>query len=345
MKRLAFLLLAFAWAGAALGQDAADRNRGRCVAGVPSPSNLPPLRPMASAICNYGTAELHARIDRLLAVREGRLGIEEVERIFSVPIVTTTYDRPRSAYYPVHLRSAPGRGAWAAGVSVQESYGPDLESRPIRFRGSGRPVRINPRERGEILVNITLAGQEGVEFAPGQAICLPVTDLRDRLVRRGWVVVSTNELAPHAPPGWRPMTLSRGGLRFSTSSYDGQPCVQNFTLWQPADPPLQPLTPPPGEVSMGYGTCEDWTRARYYEPGRAKERVSEGGRRMEQWAWGYLTASQRYRPLPIPNVVAMRDAIWGELDTYCTAHQGTGFGEALSTLVEDFHRRFRSRRR
>lgn len=199
---------------------------------------------MASAICNYGTAELHARIDRLLAVREGRLGIEEVERIFSVPIVTTTYDRPRSAHYPVTLRSAPGRGAWAAGVSVQESYGPDLESRPIRFRGSGRPVRINPRERGEILVNINLAGQEGVELAPGQAICLPVTDLRDRLVRRGWMVTSANELvSPHAPVGWRRMTLSRGGLRFSTGSYDGHPCVENFFLWQPADPPIQPITP------------------------------------------------------------------------------------------------------
>lgn len=124
---------------------------------------------------------------------------------------------------------------------------------------------------------------------------------------------------------------------------------------QPAPPPAES---PPREVSYGYSTCEDWTRSRYYSsftvqvhqqrtlvPRRAKATVSEWGRRMEQWAWGYLTASQRYRPLSIPNVVAMRDAIWGELDTYCTAHQGTGFGEALNTLVEDFHRRFRSRQR
>jgi len=201
------------------------------------------MRPTASAICNYGPAELRARIDRLLAVREGRLGIEEVERIFSVPMVTTPYDRPRSAYYPVSLRSAPGRGAWAAGVSVQESYDPDIETRPIRFRGSGRPVRINPRERGEIVFTMSLTGWEGAEIVPGQALCLPVTDLRDRLVRRGWVVMYANEPAPHAPAGWRRTALSRGGLRFSTSSYDGHPCVEYFQMWQLADPPIQPITP------------------------------------------------------------------------------------------------------
>lgn len=60
---------------------------------------------------------------------------------------------------------------------------------------------------------------------------------------------------------------------------------------------------------------------------------------MQQWAWGYLTASQRYRPLPIRNVVAMRDAIWGQLDAYCTTHQRASFGEAVSMLVEQLRRR------
>lgn len=201
MKRLAFLL-AFAWAGAALGHDAADRNPGRCVAEAPGTSNLPGMRAAQAATCNYGPAELHGRIERLLAVHEGGLRIEEVERIFSLPIVTTSYDNPRSTHYGITLHSA----AWAAGIQLDESYGPDLESRPIRFRGSGRPVRINPRERGDIQVFVNLTGPRGVAFAPGQAVCIRVTELRDRLVRRGWVVMSTNELvSPHASRGWRPI--------------------------------------------------------------------------------------------------------------------------------------------
>jgi hypothetical protein len=274
-----------------------------------------------------------------LAVRDGRLGIEEVERIFSLPPVTTSYDNPRSAHYGIILHSA----AWSAGIQVDESYGPDLESRPIRFRGSGRPARINPRERGDIRVFVNLAGPQGMALAPGLAACVPVTELRDRAVRRGWVVLSRNEpVSPHAPPGWRPMTLSRGGLRFSTSTQDGQRCFESFTLSQPADPPLEPITPPPTDGSSEYGSCEDWTRSRYYEPGRAKERVSEGGRRMQQWAWGYLRASQRYRP--VRNAAAMRDAIWGQLDAYCATHQGASFGEAVRMLDERWRRR-PSRRR
>lgn len=244
MKRLAFLFLALASAGAAAGQGAADRARGRCVAGTPSDPNLPGVRPMPVAICSYGPAEFHARIERLLAVRQGRLDIELVERIFSLPRVTTPYDKPRSTYYAVSLRSAPGIEPWNAGIQLSEDFGPELESRPVRFRGSGRPVRINRRERGDVRAFVNMIGVPDVELAPGQPICLTATELRDREARRGWAVMSTNDRVSHnAPPGTRNMALSRGGLRFSTSTWDGHPCVENFMLFQPADPPIQPITP------------------------------------------------------------------------------------------------------
>ncbi|HYJ52820.1 MAG TPA: hypothetical protein VEW04_06580 [Allosphingosinicella sp.] len=241
MKYLAFLLLALPWAGPLSAQGAADRGRSGCVAG-PSEPSIPPLRPHPVAICSYGPAEFHARIDRLLAVREGRLGIEEVERIFSLPRVTTTYDNPRSTYFGIILHSAPERETWSAQISVQERYGPDLESRPVRFRGSGRPVRINPRERGDIFVNVALMGPTGL-LAPDQPFCLPVAALGDAALRHGWMASMIIRMPSlHAPRDLRSMDLSRGGLSLSTSFRDENECVRDFMLSQSGDPPTQPMT-------------------------------------------------------------------------------------------------------
>jgi hypothetical protein len=83
-----------------------------------------------------------------------------------------------------------------------------------------------------------------VLLTPGQAFCLPVTELRDRAVRQGWVVDSwIAPASPHAPPGWRSVSLHRGGLKVSTNLSDSHACVEDLYLWQPGDPPIQPITP------------------------------------------------------------------------------------------------------
>jgi len=67
---------------------------------------------------------------------------------------------------------------------------------------------------------------------------------------------------------------------------------------------------------------------------------------MEQWAWGYVTAFERYGE-PHRNAQAradVRNAIWGQLDAYCVAHPRSAFGDAVSLLVERLRRR-PSRRR
>ena len=90
-------------------------------------------------------------------------------------------------------------------------------------------------------------------------------------------------------------------------------------------------------ASIGYGICEDWTRARAVSHDRAV--------RMAQWAWGYLTAFRRYgHPNRQVATSFLRTPILGELDVYCAAHQEALFGDAVSLLVEQHYRR-RSRRR
>lgn len=104
---------------------------------------------------------------------------------------------------------------------------------------------------------------------------------------------------------------------------------------------LQTAPPPAAiplhEVSIGYGTCEDWTRARYYSSGA--RRTDERARRMEQWAWGYLTAFERYGRPRRTVQAEVRNGFWGELDAYCAAHQQMLFGEAVGMLVERSRRR------
>jgi len=115
------------------------------------------------------------------------------------------------------------------------------------------------------------------------------------------------------------------------------------------EPASLPAGIPPRETSIGFGTCEDWTRARYYADGTARWMMEgtvprwrdERARRMEQWAWGYLTAFEHYRRRS-RNVRAqadLRNAFWGRLDDYCAAHQESLFGDAVQTIVERLSRR------
>jgi len=226
-------LLAAFWAGAAAEQaPAAPAPRpGGCVEGPAEPSVSPRLRPTQRAICNYEPAEFHRRLFRLLGAREGTLGIEAVERLFGLPRVNTAFDNVRSANYSIILEgAAPAR--WSALVSLDESFGPDIESRPARFRGTLQPMRINPRERGEISIHVVLLGPT----RPGEPFCLSTAALDGAARRLGWrggaptVAMDSGSVT---------LRLERGDLGLSYSPAD---CIDSVALDQPGNPPIVPIT-------------------------------------------------------------------------------------------------------
>ncbi len=236
MKRLALLFLALAWAGSALGQVVRDESGSGCVAG-PSETAPPPLPPQSVAICRYPSTELHARIERLLAVRPGGLGSQEIERIISLPTLSLTHHDPRSTNLGVSLHSAPGSAWWRTILYLREGfYGPKFEGPPIPLRGLRRPVPIDPRRPGEILVQIFQADWLGSP-APDLAPCLTVAALLDGARRNGWTPAPrTPPVSPHAPPGTRIVEMNRDGLSLMTEFQDEKACLDYFLLAQPAGP-------------------------------------------------------------------------------------------------------------
>lgn len=236
MKRLPFLFLAVAWAGSAWGQGIPDRSAPGCVAG-PSEPAPPPLPPQSVAICHYPATELHARIERLLAVRPGELGSKEIERIFSLPTLSLTHHDPRSTNLGVSLHSAPGSAWWRTILYLQEGFfGPKFEGPPIPLRGLQRPVPIEPRTPGEILVRIVQADWLGSP-APDLAPCLTVAALLDGARRNGWTPAPRSPpVSPHAPPGTRIVEMNRDGLSLMTEYQDEKACLDDFLLVQSADP-------------------------------------------------------------------------------------------------------------
>lgn len=238
MKRLAFLLLALSPA-AALGQVTSDRSPRGCVAGPPEAVGplLGRLPPQGTAICHYPPAEFHARIDQLLAVPAGRLGNAEVERIFSLPPLTVTHEDSSSTNLGIILHSAPTSAWWRGVIYVRETFSrPRFEGPPVPLRGLRRPVPIDPRERGDIVVQVIPQSSMNPP-APGPAPCLTVSALLDSARRSGWTQSPRPQPVPHnAAPGWRYKDLIRDGLSFSTGYSDEKECVGLFTLSREADP-------------------------------------------------------------------------------------------------------------
>jgi hypothetical protein len=231
--RLSTVLLPIllAWPAAGVAQAPA-----RCVA-APAETTLPGLRPQPAAVCDYEPAELHARLARLMAVPMGALRIEYLERLFGLPTVTTMADDPFFASYNIVAQAASGRSSWIALIVLNEQF---PRGRP-RFRGSLRPVHVNPRERGEIDVHITLLGPPS-GFVPGRTVCLPLAPFLAQAERAGWRNTTYSQ-GPTLHGATNPIRLQRGGLIFWTSvaGHGGYPqgpdieaaCLHNVDLRQP----------------------------------------------------------------------------------------------------------------
>lgn len=197
---------------------------GPCAAG-PSEASVPGLRPMPAAICDYEPAELHRRAISLLTLPRGGHDIEAVERLFALPPTPTMFDEASSANFSILLRSAPGRTPWIALVLVAETF----PGRRPHFRGTARPVRIDPRERGEVRLSVELLGVTE-RFRPGEPTCLPGPQVGAAALRHGWRPSMVVPMVMDAPPP-PAFYLERGRLSvsvmFETRDAD---CVKSLDL-------------------------------------------------------------------------------------------------------------------
>lgn len=152
----------------------------RCVSTEPEPVDpiFEGLRPQPTAKCDYDLNELYRRIEQLFTVKNRALRVELVERLFSLPQMTTLFDAARSANYSITLIGSDG---WKAQISFDESFVPMDRQRQPKFIGELRPKLINPRERGDMDFDIRILSQ-----VVGKSNCLKISSALDRAKRTGW---------------------------------------------------------------------------------------------------------------------------------------------------------------
>lgn len=156
----------------------------RCVVSGYEKSSFEQLRPVPEVACNYDAAEFHKRLLSLFRWPKQGLGIETVERAFSLPQLKTNFDHPRSASFTAHVAGASSAKNWSASINYDESFFPTDAWRRPRFRGTERPVLINPRIQGERRVSIKLYPAKGNSTVSTE--CLEIAAVRDMATRQGW---------------------------------------------------------------------------------------------------------------------------------------------------------------
>lgn len=158
-----------------------------CTQGTPEPAvpGFPDRPPIQVARCPYDRAELVERFTRILEGKTPRLEVEGVERAFGLPRMLVSDPDPssRSVRYQVKLRGGRDGDEWIAFIYFGESYAPVSSFRRPRLKGNGRPVPIDPSDRGSI--ELSLNFREDTP-KPGTPNCIPVSIPYDRAVRAGW---------------------------------------------------------------------------------------------------------------------------------------------------------------
>ncbi len=216
-----------------LAQPAPAAEPGRCVFGPEEPSSSEQLRPGLTAVCAYDAAEFNRRLLSLLRLPQRSFRVEAVEKAFSLPRLRTSFDHGRTAYFSVTLGAAPGHGNWRIMLSFDESFYPTDAWRRPRFRGSGRPLLIDPRRRGDMRLDLTWLSQGPVPFGtPG---CLSSERLAEAARRSGWKVDVGHRMVMDAPP-MLGLDLERGPMRGSSLLEGDSGCIDDFVLARDADP-------------------------------------------------------------------------------------------------------------
>lgn len=224
------LLLALL-AGLTPGPTASDR----CVEGTPLTSSAP-LRPTQTAQCPYDLDDLYRRMVALLTVEEGRIDLESTERLFGLPRLHTAYDDPRWTSYSVQIGGGENDSQWTAIIQFGEGFYPLVDTRPLYFRGSERPVHIRPGERGDIDLSIDVLA---VRVGPDSPGCLTLARFVEQAAAAGWKPPDFPIWNPHGPPT---LSFERGGLTLFPASGLAGECLTRITLNQAPDPPIAPVT-------------------------------------------------------------------------------------------------------
>lgn len=206
---------------------------GRCVFGPEEPSHSVQLRPGLTAVCAYDSAEFNRRLLSLLSLKQRSFGLEAVEKAFSLPRLRTSYDHDRSANFSVILGAAPGHGRWRIMLGFEEAFYPTDAWRRPRFRGSGRPLLIDPRRRGDMRLDLTWLPAGSIPFGtPG---CLSSERLAGSAQRSGWKAGIAPRMVMDAPP-MLGLDLERGRMRGSSLLENDTGCIDDFELQRDADP-------------------------------------------------------------------------------------------------------------
>jgi hypothetical protein len=196
-----------------------------CVATEAEPVNDPRLRPWLYAACAYDLAEFNRRAVSLLSLRRRDLRIERIERTFGLPEMHTNFDDPMVASYTALLSSAAERDGWRVMLSFGERFFQSRGGPRPRFRGTMRPVLIDPGRRGDI--RLSLQWLLPHQFAPTS--CLSPAALAAEAKRRGWR--ERFEMVMVLDAGaYQEMRLSRGGIVIAVPLGDPDGCVRTLEL-------------------------------------------------------------------------------------------------------------------
>jgi hypothetical protein len=195
----------------------------KCIEGPSQPAAFPTLRPHRTAICSYDFDQLVARI-LLLSINTSQPdSVENVERAFDLPQMTTSYDSPRIASYSMILS---GRDGWRLRLDVREGFYP-TDKGPTAFEPGLRPKRLYSVEKAKLWVGMIM-----LEASPGPAPvqCLPVTPLITAIRGAGWQEVDNQSLLP---PDGGPISsaFDYGNKRVAIKRSEG-PCAEAIFLMQ-----------------------------------------------------------------------------------------------------------------
>jgi hypothetical protein len=155
------------------------------------------------------------------------VSVENVEKAFGIPQMTTTHDSERIADYGMKVS---GNGGWKAVIWVRESdYLGDIG--PARFKPGLRPQRLyrldDPDSKVNLLVDIRVFGLNPVL---GSYECVPVEPLVDAFSNAEWPKLDRPISSP--TDGGTPGYFFESGDKRVAFDDRGQKCAQSVTIMQ-----------------------------------------------------------------------------------------------------------------
>jgi len=195
----------------------------KCIEGPSQPAAFATLRPNRTAMCSYGFEQLVTRILRLSINTSLPDSVENVERAFDIPEMTTSYDSPRIASYSMILS---GEDGWRLLLDVREGFYPTNKGPPA-FEPGLRPKRLYSVEKAELWVEMTQLGP-----SPGSAPvqCMAVTPFITSIQSAGWKEADKQSLLPTDGGPISP-AFDYGNKRVVINGSEGS-CAQAIFLMQ-----------------------------------------------------------------------------------------------------------------